>query len=197
MIQTHENTFYGKVKSTEILWIPVPSLPLDRDTPACSNQDHGSWPARRSPTYTKRWFAFKRHRHDSVRDRATRDDPRISVDTIRLNDVHRKTGENRRKPGALVVPNVVARHTKKGPVPRAVTTNYSAMQTEKTNEHTSGKRGRRARKVCKYVVMSRDGQNLFLLNLRSEREVSKIIKNLMSLRNYVCCLRFARVNHAQ
>lgn len=115
------------------------------------------------------------------------------MDTIRLNDVHRKTGENRRKPGALVVPNVVARHTKKGPVPRAVTTNYSAMQTEKT----SGKRGRRARKVCKYVVMSRDGQNLFLLNLRSERKVSKIIKNLMSLRNYVCCLGFARVNHAQ
>lgn len=98
------------------------------------------------------------------------------MDTIRLNDVHRKTGENRRKPGALVVPNVVARHTKKGPVPRAVTTNYSAMQTEKTNEHTSGKRGRRARKVCKYVVMSRDGQNLFLLNLVQRERSPRLLK---------------------
>lgn len=55
----------------------------------------------------------------------------------RLNDVHRKTGENRRKPiPGLSWPrrNVVARHTKKGPSLRTVTTNYSAMQTEKTNE---------------------------------------------------------------
>lgn len=139
-------------KSSEFLFQAFHSIKIHPPRPIKITEAGQVASPRRSPMCTKRWFAFKRHRHDSVRDRATRDDPRGCGWTTSIE-----------KPGKIVEnPPFRGSRTCHGRSAyekrarlRTMTTNCSATQTEKNERAERGptrKEQQLATNVCKHVA---------------------------------------------
>lgn len=144
-------------KSSEFLFQAFHSIKIHPPRPIKITEAGQVASPRRSPMCTKRWFAFKRHRHDSVRDRATRDDPRGCGWTTSIEKPG-KIVENPPFRGSWTCHGRSA-YEKRARL-RTMTTNCSATQTEKKRTSTRGPTRKEQQLACASTLRE---LNLFLI----------------------------------